>query len=167
MHQLAAQYRRSPDQPSEDEEVRSYLLGLRQRGVACGTFQTSHDGIRLFYQHTLGRAWELFGEKRIASPRQKRLPDALSGELFRHLLNAICNPCHKTCLAVMYACGLRISEATALKSVPSTGPTRCCASSARACHGGGRGRQGAAGAASPRRAGRLVADPSPAPLAIP
>jgi len=36
---LAAHYRRSPHQLSE-EEVRAYLLGLRQRGVARGTFQT-------------------------------------------------------------------------------------------------------------------------------
>jgi Phage integrase, N-terminal SAM-like domain len=39
VYKLAAHYRRSPDQLSE-EEVRSYLLGLRQRGVARGTFQT-------------------------------------------------------------------------------------------------------------------------------
>ena len=40
VHRLAAHYRRSPDQLSE-EEVRGYLLGLRQRGVARGTFKTS------------------------------------------------------------------------------------------------------------------------------
>ena len=55
------------------------------------------------------------GEKRIASPRQKRLPDALSEDQVRSLLSAIRNPVHKTCLAVMYACGLRISEATTLE----------------------------------------------------
>ena len=55
------------------------------------------------------------GKKRIASPRQKRLPDALSEDQVRHLLSGIRNPVHKTCLAVMYACGLRISEATTLE----------------------------------------------------
>ena len=55
------------------------------------------------------------GGKRIASPRQKRLPDALSEDQVRHLLSGIRNPTHKTCLAVMYACGLRISEATTLE----------------------------------------------------
>ena len=55
------------------------------------------------------------GEKRIASPRQKRLPDALSEDQVRSLLSAIRNPVHKTCLAVMYACGLRISEAATLE----------------------------------------------------
>jgi hypothetical protein len=63
VRRLAAHYHRSPDLLSE-EEVRSYLLGLRQRGVARGTFQTSHYGLRFLYQHTLGRAWELFGGKK-------------------------------------------------------------------------------------------------------
>jgi integrase/recombinase XerD len=55
------------------------------------------------------------GKKRIASPRQKRLPEALSEEQVRHLLSGIRNPVHKTCLTLMYACGLRISEATTLE----------------------------------------------------
>jgi len=63
VRRLAAHYHRSPDLLSEDE-VRSYLLGLRQRGIARGTFQTSHYGLRFFCAHTLGRAWELFGEKK-------------------------------------------------------------------------------------------------------
>jgi Phage integrase, N-terminal SAM-like domain len=63
VYRLAAHYRRSPDQLSE-EEVRAYLLSLRQQGVARGTFQTSQYGLRFLYHHTLGRAWGLFGEKR-------------------------------------------------------------------------------------------------------
>src|SRR5271154_683343 len=63
VYRLAAHYRRSPDQLSE-EEVRAYLLSLRQQGVARGTFQTSQYGLRFLYHHTLGRAWGLFGEKK-------------------------------------------------------------------------------------------------------
>ena len=63
VRQLAAHYRRSPDQLSE-EEVRAYLLDLRQRGVARGTFQISQYGLRFLYHHTLGRSWALFGEKK-------------------------------------------------------------------------------------------------------
>ena len=37
---LAAHHRRSPDQLSEDD-VRRYLLTLRERGVARGTFKGS------------------------------------------------------------------------------------------------------------------------------
>ncbi len=39
------------------------------------------------------------------------LPDADA----RRLLGCVSNPNHKTCLALMYACGLRISEATTLE----------------------------------------------------
>lgn len=63
VYKLARHYRRSPDQLSE-EEVRGYLLGLRQQGVARGTFQTSQYGLRFLYHHTLGCAWGLFGGKK-------------------------------------------------------------------------------------------------------
>jgi hypothetical protein len=61
--QLTAFYRRSPDLLSE-EEVRHYLLDLRQRGVARGTFQIARYGLQFFFRHTLGRVWELFGGKK-------------------------------------------------------------------------------------------------------
>jgi hypothetical protein len=60
---LAAHYRRSPDELSENE-VRVYLLGLRERGVALGTFKTNHGGIQFLYRRTLERNWALFGEKK-------------------------------------------------------------------------------------------------------
>ena len=63
VRRLAAHYRRSPDQLSE-EEVRSYLLELRRRGVARGTFKTSQYGLQFFYRRTLGRGWGLFGGKK-------------------------------------------------------------------------------------------------------
>ena len=61
--QLVAYYRRAPDQLSE-EEVRAYLLDLRQRGVARGTFQIARYGLQFFFQHTLGLVWALFGKKK-------------------------------------------------------------------------------------------------------
>jgi hypothetical protein len=60
---LAAHYRRSPDELSE-EEVRAYLLHLRERGVALGTFKTNHGGIQFLYRQTLDRDWSLFGKKK-------------------------------------------------------------------------------------------------------
>lgn len=64
---LAARHRRSPDQLTE-EEVRSYLLEMRERGVARGTFKTSHYGIRFLYKHTLEPDWALFGKKDQGAP---------------------------------------------------------------------------------------------------
>jgi integrase/recombinase XerD len=55
------------------------------------------------------------GKKRIATPAQKRLPHALAEAQVRRLLDGVRNPVHRACLAVMYACGLRVSEATTLE----------------------------------------------------
>ena len=60
---LAKYYRRAPDQLSE-AEVRAYLLDLRQRGVARGTFEIARAALRFFFCQTFGRAWDLFGEKK-------------------------------------------------------------------------------------------------------
>ena len=115
MRRLAAHYRRSPDQLSE-EEVRGYLLELRQRGVARGTFKISLYGLRFFLspypRPCLGT---VRGKKGSPCHGQKRLPDALSEDQVRQLLGRVRNPIHRTCLAIMYACGLRISEATTLE----------------------------------------------------
>ena len=56
-------YRRSPDELSE-AEVRSYLVKLRDRGAARGTFKVAHYAIQFLYQHTLGCDWPLFSKKR-------------------------------------------------------------------------------------------------------
>lgn len=63
VRRLAAHYRRSPDELSE-EEVRSYLVKLRDRGVARGTFKVAHYAIQFLYQHTLDCDWPLFSKKR-------------------------------------------------------------------------------------------------------
>ena len=67
VRRLAAHYRRSPDHLSEDE-VRRYLLGLRERGVALGTFSAYHGGIQFLYCRTLDRDWALFQKKEFARP---------------------------------------------------------------------------------------------------
>ena len=70
---LAAHYRRSPDQLSE-EEVRGYLLGMRERGVARGTFKTSHYGVQFLFRITLNRDWALFSKKRSVNPSRSGSP---------------------------------------------------------------------------------------------
>jgi len=54
-------------------------------------------------------------QKKIRQPTQKRLPSALADAQVRDLLGRIRNPTYKTCCAVIYACGLRTTEATALE----------------------------------------------------
>ena len=54
-------------------------------------------------------------QKKIRQAKQKRLPHALADAETRKLLGCITNPIHRTCFAIMYACGLRTSEAATLE----------------------------------------------------
>jgi len=73
VRKLAAHYRRPPHQLNE-EEVRCYLIGLRERGVARGTFKSNHYGIQFFYRHTLNYDWPLFSKKRFGSRGRSACP---------------------------------------------------------------------------------------------
>jgi hypothetical protein len=70
---LAAHYRRAPDQLGE-EEVRTYLLSMRERGAARGTFKANHYGIQFLYRSTLNCDWALFSKKRSACPSRSGSP---------------------------------------------------------------------------------------------
>jgi hypothetical protein len=61
---LAKHYRRSPEHLTE-EEVRRYLLDLREQGAARGRFKTCHYGIQFFYRYTLGKDWALFKKRSV------------------------------------------------------------------------------------------------------
>lgn len=50
------------------------------------------------------------------------MPDALADRQVRHILSRITNPIYKACGAVIYACGLRAGEATALEIRTIDGP---------------------------------------------
>ena len=73
VRRLAAHYRRSPDQLTE-EEVRGYLLGLRERGLALGAFKAYHGGVQFLYRRTLDRDWALFEKKESARPANSVFP---------------------------------------------------------------------------------------------
>jgi site-specific recombinase XerD len=55
------------------------------------------------------------GKKRIRPPKQRRLPVALPDSQVRALLDCVGSPVHRTCLSLMYGCGLRIGEAVTLE----------------------------------------------------
>ena len=136
VRRLAAHYHRSPDLLSE-EEVRNYLLGLRQRGVARGTFQTSHYGLA-FLLPAHARPWLGAVRGKKGSPRHGR-----SGCLMRcrRIRSGCCSaasatrstrPASPSCMPAVCAS----ARPPRWKLVPSTGPTRCCASSAKATRSG-------------------------------
>jgi hypothetical protein len=73
VQRLAKHYWRSPDLLCE-EEIRGYLVNMRERGIARGTFKLHHYGIRFLYHCTLDRDWALFSKKRFVSPSRSVCP---------------------------------------------------------------------------------------------
>jgi len=110
--QFAQHFGRSPEQLGA-EEVRQYLLYLlQQRQLSTSTVNQCRCALRFLYQYTLQRPECVvnvpFGR------RPKKLPVVLSRDEVRDLLRATPRRRDRLALAVMYATGLRISEALSL-----------------------------------------------------
>lgn len=110
--ELAAHYRLPPDQLTE-EQVRQFFVHLSQvRKLAPSTLRVHLFAIKFFYRMTLKRPWQVFNLLRV--PRRHRLPTVLGPEQVRQLLAAVRRPAARMSLVMMYACGLRVAEATRL-----------------------------------------------------
>ena len=111
---FAKHYGKSPEQLT-GEQVRQYLLHLVQdQHVGWSRYNIARCGLQFFYQVTLGRD-ERF-EKLPCARAPRRLPTVLSRDELRRLFDVVGHhPKHKALLMTLYAAGLRISEALALK----------------------------------------------------
>jgi site-specific recombinase XerD len=63
-------------------------------------------------------------KKKMRLPQQKRLPEVLAPDCVGRLLRLIYNPRYRLSLTLMYACGLRISEASRLMVAQIDGAKR-------------------------------------------
>ena len=113
VRQLAKHYGRSPDELVE-EEVRSFLLYLRQdRGLRPATVGIYTAALKFFYGITLRRGEMVLS---LGSPKvRSKLPLVLSGTEVATLLGAIRSFKQRTLVTVLYAAGLRVSEACSLE----------------------------------------------------
>jgi integrase/recombinase XerD len=109
---FAGHYGKSPEQLG-GEEIRRYLLHLIESGISLCQYKQAISAIRFLYRVTLGREDLLVY---VPYPRhEKRLPVVLSPQEVSVLLGAVTNRKHRTLLMTIYAAGLRVSEAVALK----------------------------------------------------
>ena len=110
---LAKHYHRAPDQLT-NEDVQAYLAHLIQdRKLSWSTCSQAAHAFRFLYHVTLGHARADF---HVPAPKQpQKLPEILSREEVWRLLAAPPHPRHRLVLMTIYAAGLRVSEAIALK----------------------------------------------------
>lgn len=106
--QLAAHFRRSPDQIAV-EEIRDFIHYLvTERKLAYSSCNQKLAGLKFFYRQVLGQ--EDF-DLRVPAKRSGRLPEPFSREEVARLLKAAeYNPKHRMLLVTAYATGLRLSE---------------------------------------------------------
>ena len=109
---LVRYYRQSPEQLIV-EQIRSYLLHLKERGLSPSSVNVAICGLKFFYQQILG--WN--EEKLFVPPRKRtwRLPEVLSPKEVERLLCAAPKFRDRCLLMTAYAAGLRVSEVVNLK----------------------------------------------------
>jgi site-specific recombinase XerD len=94
------------------EEVVTYLRHLTEAGASASVVGCHQAAITFLFEKTLGRAQVTYG---LGRPKvARKLPVVPSGEEVAAILSAPISPLSRMVLTVMYACGLRISEACGL-----------------------------------------------------
>jgi site-specific recombinase XerD len=113
VRQLAAHFKTPPDQLTE-AQLRDYVLFLKNhKQLAPSTLRIACCGIKFFYTRTAPRDWRTLTN--ICIPKPKTLPDVLSVEEVRRLIETVRRPHCKAYLWTVYSLGLRRQEALRLQ----------------------------------------------------
>lgn len=110
---LARYFRRSPDTLTQ-EDLRGWVRSLLDSGVSSQRLRQHFAAMRMLYGKTLGRPQDLAF---LSWPRDPdRLPDVLSATEVEAFLEALQKPVYRVFCTLLYATGLRLSEALALET---------------------------------------------------
>lgn len=114
VRRLADHFHCDPATLSEDQ-VRTYFLFLRQEKKFSGSAMSiAKAALQLFFREQLGhRDWKVFSE--LVIRRNVPLPLVLSREEVRRTLDGLREERFRTCLRLIYHCGLRVGEAVKIK----------------------------------------------------
>lgn len=108
------EYFNKPPDAISDDEISEYFLYLQnKKNYSRATMTIALCGIKFFYEKTLNKKFEMFN---IVRPKRgAKLPVVLSREEVRRILKNIRVLRHRTCLTLIYSCGLRLKEGVGLK----------------------------------------------------
>ena len=161
VRQLADHFHTPPDRLTEPQ-LRDYLLHLKNhRKFASASLMVAYCGIKFFYSHTAPRDWATLRQLRVR--RVKALPDVLSVQEVRQLIDAVRTLHIRTYFWTVYSLGLRLEEGLHLQvgDIDSADDGACAS---------GQGSQGSLRAVAQSyvdHAARVLGDPSAPDLAVP
>jgi site-specific recombinase XerD len=108
VRQLAAHFHQPPDRLTE-QQVRDYLLHLKnERRLSSASLQVVVSALKFLYIHTVPRDWKTLQQLRV--PKQRSLPDVLTIDEVRRLIDTVRTLCFKTFFWTVYSLGLRLQE---------------------------------------------------------
>jgi site-specific recombinase XerD len=114
VRKLAEHFQCDPATLTENQ-LREYFLFLRQhKHYKHSPMKAAKFALRCFYQECLKvQGWTVFAELRIAEPEV--LPIVLSRPEVQAVLGALREARFRTCLRLMYHCGLRVGETVGIE----------------------------------------------------
>src|SRR5260370_5052386 len=108
VRQLADHFHPPPDRLNE-QQVRDYFLHLKNdRKFATASLAIAYSGIKFFYSHTPPRERTTLTKLRVR--RDKKLPDVLSFDEVRRLIDAVRTHHDRAYFCTVYSLGLRLGE---------------------------------------------------------
>jgi len=110
VRQLAEHFDCCPDSLGVDE-LTLYFADLTER-YSWSTIKVARNGIQFFWKHVLHRRWDWVTI--VKPPQVKRLPEVMSVDETRRVLDALEKLRYRTCLFTIYSMGLRLGEGITL-----------------------------------------------------
>jgi integrase/recombinase XerD len=108
------EYFAKPADKISDDDIRSYFLYLKNtKKYSASASSQALCAVKFMYQKTLGMDFSVFGIVR--NRRGNKLPVILTRDEVKRVLTNIRILRHRTCLTLIYCCGLRLKEAINLK----------------------------------------------------
>ena len=112
--QFAEYFRKSPEQLGGDDIRRFQLYLLKEKNLAPGTVEGRMSALRFLYKKTLKRR-DITYEDLIFPKTPRKLPVVLTPDEVARMIEAAPSLLHRTILMVLYATGVRRTEASLLK----------------------------------------------------
>ena len=112
--QVAEYFGKSPEELGAEEIRRYQLYLLNEKKCSAGTVKVHMSALRFFYKKVLKRR-DLSFDDLVYPKKPKKLPVVLSSEEVARLIEATWHLMHRTVLMLLYATGIRRTEASQLK----------------------------------------------------
>ena len=109
-----SRYLRTPPDQLQTEHIQKYFVYLMQkRHLSGASYRLSLNTLRFLYRQVL--QWEQFDVPIQYPTLAQKIPELLTQQEARQIIDAWNNAQHRMMLLTCYGCGLRVSELVALK----------------------------------------------------